>query len=89
MTPSSSPPLCDRDKIKEMLEARLAGHNVELWPANSGAVTDQPFLVAYMPLEFAAKPKSDKQEAAKDIFENYGDKPRIFRNGLALAVPNV
>lgn len=78
-----------RDKIKEMLEARLAGHNVELWPANSGAVPDkQPyFLVAYMPLEFAAKPKSDRQAAAKDIFENHGDKPRLFRNGLALAVP--
>jgi uncharacterized protein len=78
-----------RDKIKEMLEARLAGHNVELWPANSGAVPDkQPyFLVAYMPLEFAAKPKADRQAAAKDIFENYGDKPRQFRNGLALAVP--
>ena len=78
-----------REKIKEMLEARLAGHNVELWPANSSAVPDkQPyFLVAYMPLEFAAKSKSDRQAAAKDIFENYGDKPRLFRNGLALAVP--
>src|ERR1039458_7912190 len=34
-----------------------------------------------MPLEFAAKSKSDRQAAAKDIFENYGDKPRLFRNG--------
>jgi len=78
-----------REKIKEMLEARLAGHNVEVWPANSGALPDkQPsFLVAYMPLEFASKPKADRQAAAKDIFENYGDKPRQFRNGLALAVP--
>lgn len=78
-----------REKIKEMLEARLAGHNVEVWPANSGAVPDkQPyFLVAYMPLEFATKSKTDRQAVAKDIFENYGDKPRQFRNGLALAVP--
>jgi hypothetical protein len=78
-----------RGKIKEMLEARLAGHNVEVWPANSGAVPDkQPFfLVTYMPLEFAAKPSADRQAAAKDIFEHYGDKPRQFRNGLALAVP--
>jgi len=78
-----------RDRIKEMLEARLAGHNVEVWPANSGAVPDkQPcFLVAYMPLEFAAKPKAERQTAAKEIFENHGDKPRQFRNGLALAVP--
>jgi hypothetical protein len=78
------------DKIKEMLEARLAGHNVELWPANSGAVPDKLpyFLVAYMPLDFAAMPKADRQAAAKEIFENHGDKPRLFRNGLALAVPN-
>ena len=78
-----------RDRIKEMLEARLAGHNVEVWPANSGAVPDkQPFfVVAYMPLEFGAETKPEKQKIAKDIFENYGDKPRQFRNGLALAVP--
>lgn len=79
-----------RDKIKEMLEARIAGHNVELWPSSSGAVPDkQPyFLVVYMPLEFAAKSKLDRQAAARDIFENFGDKPRQFRNGLALAVPS-
>ena len=78
-----------RDKIREMLEARLAGHNVELWPLNSGAVPDkQPyFLVAYMPLEFAGKAKSDRQATAKDIFENCADRPRVFRNGVALAVP--
>lgn len=79
-----------REKIKEMLEARLAGHNVEVWPANSGAVPDkQPFfLVAYLPLEFAGKSKTERQAAAREIFENYGDKPRQFRNGLALAVPS-
>ena len=31
-----------REKIKEMIQARLAGHdNVEVWPANSGAVPDK------------------------------------------------
>src|SRR3990172_6583172 len=40
-----------------------------------------------MLFEFASKPKADRQAAAKAIFENYGDKPRLFRNGLALAVP--
>ena len=79
-----------RDKIKEMLEARLAGNNVEVWPANSGAVSDKQafFLVAYLPLEFAGRPKTERQTAAREIFENCGDKPRQFRNGLALAVPN-
>ncbi len=79
-----------REKIKTMLETRLAGHNVEIWPANSGAVPDkQPsFLVAYMPLAFAEKTKTERQATAKDIFENHGDTPRKFRNGLALAVPS-
>ncbi len=79
-----------RERIKEMLEPRLAGHNVEVWPANSGAVPDKQtfFLIAYLPLEFAGKTKLERQASAREIFENYGDKPRQFRNGLALAVPN-
>jgi hypothetical protein len=79
-----------RDKIKEMLEARLAGHNVYIWPAKSGDVPDEDpaFLVAYMPLEVGAESKAEQQRIAKDIMEKYGDKPRSFRNGLGLAVPN-
>jgi hypothetical protein len=78
-----------RDKIKEMLEARLAGHSVYIWPAKSGDVPDKDpqFLVAYMPLEFGAETKTEQQRLAKDILEKYGDKPRSFRNGLGLAVP--
>jgi hypothetical protein len=78
-----------RDKIKEMLEARLAGHSVYIWPAKSGDVPDKDpqFLVAYMPLEFGAETKAEQQRLAKDIMEKYGDKPRSFRNGLGLAVP--
>jgi hypothetical protein len=78
-----------RDKIKEMLEARLAGHSVYIWPAKSGDVPDRDpqFLVAYMPLEFGAETKAEQQRLAKDILEKYGDKPRSFRNGLGLAVP--
>ena len=76
-------------RIKEMLEARLAGHNVVIWPAKSGEMPDKEptFLVAYMPLEFGAETKPERQKIAKDIFENHGDKPRQFRNGVALAVP--
>ena len=78
-----------RNRIKEMLEARLAGHNVVVWPAKSGEMPDKEpsFLAAYMPLEFGAETKPEKQKIAKDIFENYGDKPRQFRNGVALAIP--
>ena len=78
-----------RDKIKEMLEARLAGHNVYIWPTKSGEVPDREpaFIVAYLPLEFRAEPKAEQQRIAKDILEKFGDKPRQFRNGLGLAVP--
>ncbi len=78
-----------RDKIKEMLEARLAGHNVYIWPSKSGEVPDREpsFIVAYLPLEIAAETKGEQQKLAKDILEQYGDKPRQFRNGLGLAVP--
>ena len=79
-----------RDKIKEMLESRLAGHNVYIWPTKSGEVPDKEpeFVVAYMPLEFGTETKAERQKIAKDILEKYGDKPRSFRNGIGLAVPS-
>ena len=78
-----------RDRIKEMLEARLAGHNVYIWPTKSGEAPDREpsFIVAYLPLDFGGETKSEQQKLAKDILEKYGDKPRQFRNGLGLAVP--
>ena len=78
------------DKIKEMLEARLAGHNVYIWPSKSGEVPDKEpaFIVAYLPLEFASETKADKQAIATNILENYGDKPRSYRNGIGLAIPS-
>ena len=78
------------DKIKEMLEARLAGHNVYIWPSKSGEVPDKEpaFIVAYLPLEFASETKADKQTMARNILENYGDKPRSYRNGIGLAIPS-
>jgi hypothetical protein len=78
-------------KIREMLEARLAGHHDAIvWPDKTTEVShDEPrFLVAYMPLEFVGKPKSLQEEKAREFFEKYGDRPRRFRNGLGLAVPS-
>ncbi len=78
-----------RDKIKEMLEARLAGHRVEIWPAKSGEIPDKEtaFLIAYLPLEFGAETKTEQQRIGKELLEKFGDKPRQFRNGLGLAIP--
>ncbi len=77
-----------RDKIKEMLEARLAGHLAEIWPTKSGEIPDKEpaFLIAYLPLEFAAETKTEQQRIGKELLEKFGDKPRQFRSGLGLAI---
>lgn len=80
-----------RDRIKEMIESRLAGHHDTIvWPEKTTAVPhdDPRFLVAYMSLEFGGKPRSWQETNAKEFFEQYGDRPRKFRNGLALAIPS-
>lgn len=79
-----------RSKIKEMLESRLAGHHTAIvWPAKSQDIPDEDprFLVAYLPLEFAAESKAEQDRQAKECMTKYGDRPRRFRNGLGLAIP--
>ena len=80
-----------RDKIKEMLEARLAGRKeAVVWPATSQDLPDREprFLIGYMPLEMASKSSSQQDDAAKGMLSKYGDAPRQYRNGVALAVPD-
>jgi hypothetical protein len=80
-----------RERIKEMLEARLAGHRAALvWPEKSAEVPhkDALFLIAYLPLEFGAKTKSAQANQAIEFFEKHGDQPRQYRNGIGLAVPS-
>ncbi|HRS86276.1 MAG TPA: DUF499 domain-containing protein [Syntrophales bacterium] len=79
-----------RSQIKEMLDERLAGHPTAIvWPAKSQDIPDEDprFLVAYLPLEFAAEGKSEQERQAKEYLTKYGDRPRRFRNGLGLAIP--
>ncbi len=79
-----------QSKIKEMLDARLAGHHTAIvWPAKSQDIPDEDprFLVAYLPLEFAAETKAEQERQAKEYLTKYGDRPRRFRNGLGLAIP--
>jgi hypothetical protein len=77
-------------RIKEMIEARLAGHrNAIVWPDKAADVDDNEpqLLVVYLPLEFAAKPHTQQEAMARELFEKAGEKPRRFRNALCLAVP--
>ena len=78
-------------RIREMLEARLAGqHAAIVWPAKSGDVPDREprFLIAYLPLEFAARPATEQEQIARDLCENFGNRAREFRNGLGIAAPS-
>jgi len=80
-----------RGRIKEMLDARLAGHhNAQIWPAKSLDIPDEDprFLVGYLPLEFAGESKSEQERHAKELLSKYGDKPRRYRNGVGLAIPD-
>ncbi len=79
-----------RSEIKEMLDSRLAGHHTAIvWPAKSQDISDEDprFLIAYLPLEFAAESKLEQESQAKEYLAKYGDRPRRYRNGLGLAVP--
>src|SRR5271157_675850 len=77
------------ERIKEMLEARITGRNAVIWRTKSGDISDKEssFMVAYMPLNFGTDARTGREAAAKEIFENYGNSPRKYRNGLGLAVP--
>lgn len=80
-----------RSRIKEMLDARLAGHHTAIvWPAKSQDIPDEDprFLVACLPLEFAAEGKAEQERKALEYLTKYGDRPRRFRNGLGLAIPD-
>lgn len=80
-----------RDKTKEMLDARLAGqHTAVVWPGKSQDIPDEDprFLVAYLPLEFAGENKTEQERQAKELLSKYGDRPRRYRNGLGLAIPD-
>ncbi len=79
-----------RTRVKEMIEARLAGHrNAIVWPESAADIPDRDpsFLVAYLPLELGGKPRGHQESVAKDSLEKCGEKPRTFRNGLGLAIP--
>jgi uncharacterized protein len=80
-----------RERIREMLDKRLAGHSAAVvWPMKSQDLPDEEpqFLVGYMPLEFSEQSKGEQEKRAKETLFNYGERPRKYRNGVGLAVPN-
>jgi hypothetical protein len=79
-----------KTRIKEMLNQRLAGRREAIvWPVKTQDLPDEDptFLVGYLPLEFAAEGRSEQERIAREMLANYGDRPRRYRNGVGLAVP--
>ena len=76
-------------RIRQMLEERLAGQRAIVWPGKPGDVPDREpqFLIAYLPLEFAALPVVEQRRDALALCEQFGSRQREYRNGLSLAVP--
>lgn len=79
-----------RERVRQMIDQRLAGQRAIVWPEKPGDVPDREpeFLIAYLPLDFAAKSASERRRAALTICEQYGSRQRQYRNGLGLAVPS-
>jgi hypothetical protein len=79
-----------RTRIKEMIEARLAGsRSAIVWPESPVDIPDRDysFLIGYLPLEFAGKPRKEREAVATELLSKCGDKPRTYRNGLGVAIP--
>ena len=76
-------------RIRQMIEERLAGQLAIVWPAKPADIPDREpqFVMAYLPLEFAAQPVSEQQRIALTLCEHVGNRQRQFRNGLGLAIP--
>ncbi len=80
-----------RAKIRELLDKRLAGHPTAMvWPSKNQDIPDENprFLMGYMPLEFTQDAVIDQEQMAKEIFIKYGDRPRRYRNGIGIAIPD-
>src|SRR5207244_4347460 len=80
-----------RERIKDLLGARLAGKNDAIvWPPTSQDLPDKEpcFLIGYMPLEFAAKAPGKQDDDARTMLSKHGEGPRTYRNGVALAIPD-
>ncbi len=84
-------PAAVRTHIRDLLGERLAGKpGAYVWPAKSQDLPNEEpvFLVGYLPLEFAEASAPEQKRMGLEMLSKYGEKPRRFRNGVALAVPD-
>jgi len=77
-------------EIEKILERELSGKPALIWPNQSKNIPDEEprFLIAFLPLSFAYQNDSEKEKIAKEFLTQYGDKPRNYKNAIALAIPD-
>jgi hypothetical protein len=76
--------------IEAELRNRLAGRTAAIiWPKQSADIPDREprFLLAYLPLDAAMQGDAALRQQALSLLTQHGDRPRVYRNGLGLAVP--
>lgn len=76
--------------IREALHNRLSGrHGAIIWPKDSPAIpdTEPRFLLAYLPLNFAQQDEKSQDQQAIELLGQHSERPRRYRNGLGLAIP--
>ena len=75
-------------EIKEILERELAGKPAIIWPFKSKNIPDKEprFLIGYLPFDFIYE--KDLNKIGMEFLTYYGDKPRIYKNAIGLAIPD-
>jgi len=76
--------------IKNMFEKELSGKPAVIWPTHSKNIPDKEtkFQIAYLSFDFVYKSEKEKESTGLEFLKQYGDKPRVYKNALALAIPD-
>ena len=74
--------------LKSELERELASKNAIIWPKDTKSIPDgEPrFTIAYLPLELVYS--TNLENKGLEFLTQYGDRPRKYRNSIALGVPD-
>ncbi|MCX7734093.1 MAG: hypothetical protein N2254_04940 [bacterium] len=79
-----------KNEIKSLLESELGGKSAIIWPNQSRDIPDKEptFQIAYLPFDFVYKTQSEQEKLGIEFLTQYGDRPRSYRNGIGLAIPD-
>jgi hypothetical protein len=68
---------------------KVAGSEARLWPEDSGAIPDRlpVFQIAYLGPEWSTLGQEELYQQARQWIEQRGSSKRVYKNGLALALP--